>query len=211
MARPEASQAAEEIYAALEPAFTQGDEANDWVALRICMAIVAGKINLLHELLIDDITNLPAWAIVFDPERASEVALPFLSQFSGALLTPEMDAEARRLAIQTPEAFSRGQVKSLEAVTKRRLTGTKTVILTERYSGSPWRIRIETIEAETPEPEQTEADLIRYQKPLGILLFLNTRAVWNWAEVKAEIATYPTWKSVKEAFATWKDFRTHKP
>lgn len=211
MPRPEASQAAEELYSALDPAFTVADEANDWTALKICMAIVAGKLDLLWEYLIDDVTDLPAWSILLDPERCPDEALPWLAQFDGAVLTPEMDAEARRNAIQVPEAFSRGRLASLEAVAKRRLTGTKTILVTERYTGNPWRLRVETIEAETPDPEGTERDIKQLQTPIGIVLFFNTRAIWDWGEVKAEIAKYPTWKSIKEAFAIWKDFRTFKP
>lgn len=211
MPRPEASAAAEEIYAALEPAFTAGDEGRDWISLKICMAITAGKINLLHSYLIDDITNLPNWAIIFDPERCPTEALPYLAQFDGAILTPDMDAAARRAAIQTPEAFSRGRLASLEAVAKRRLTGTKTVVITERYTGDAWRLRVETIEAETPDPDGTVTDILDYQKPIGIKLFFNSRVPWTWGEVKAESATYPTWKSVREAFPTWKAFRTHEP
>src|SRR3954462_4945245 len=97
--RPEASPAAEELYAALDPPFTVGDEQRDWIALKICMAITAGRIDLLHRYLIDDVTNLPAWGIIFDPERCPVEALPYLAQFSGAVLTPEMDEAARRLAI----------------------------------------------------------------------------------------------------------------
>lgn len=211
MPKPDASPAALELYSALEPAFSQGDEDRDWLNLKICMAIVAGKLDLLWDYLIDDEDNLPAWAVVFDPERCPEEALPYLAQFGGAVLTPEMDEEARRKAIQVPEAFSRGRLASLEAVARRRLTGTKACIVTERYTGSAWRVRVETIEAETPEPEETEADIIRYQKPVGILLFFNARAIWDWGEVLAEKATYPTWKSVREAFATWLAFRSHEP
>lgn len=210
MPRPEASPAAEEIYAALEPAFTQGDEDRDWISLKICMAITAGRLDLLHSYLIDDITNLPAWAVIFDPERCPEEALPYLAQFGGAVLTPEMDEAARRAAIQTPEAFSRGRLASLEAVAKRRLTGTKAVVITERYTENAWRLRIETIEAETPDPEGTEADIIAYQKPVGIVLFVNSRVVWDWGEAKASLE-FPTWKSVKEGFATWFDYRTFEP
>jgi len=209
--KPEASPAALELYAALEPAFTRGDEDRDWIQLKVCMALVAGKLDLLWSYLIDDENDLPGWAVLLDPERCPEAALPWLAQFGGAVLTPEMTEEARRKAIQTPEAFSRGRLASLEAVAKRRLTGTKTVLVTERYTGNAWRLRVETLDEETPDPEGTKADILRYQKPIGVLLFLNTRAVWNWGEVKAEKATYPTWKSVKEAFATWKDFRTHEP
>lgn len=211
MSEPSASLAARELYEALEPAFTQGDSERDWVTLKICMAIVAGRIDLLHSYLIDDITNLPAWGVIFDPERCPPEALPFLSQFDGAIFTPEMGGEAQRNAIKVPEAFSRGRLASIEAVAKRRLTGTKSVIVTERYTGNAWRLRVETIEAETPEPEQTKADIITFQKPIGIVLFFNTRVPWTWAEVKAEKSTYPTWTSTNAAFSTWFDFRTYTP
>lgn len=211
MPEPSASLAAREIYEALDPAFTQGDEDRGWVSLKICMAIAAGRIDLLHSYLIDDIGNLPAWGPVFDPETAPVEALPFLSQFSGAILTPEMEEAARRAAIQTPEAFSRGRKASIEAVAKRRLTGTKAVVVTERYTGNAWRLRVETIESETPDPAGTKADIITFQKPIGIVLFFNTRVAWTWGEVLVEKATYPTWASVKAAFPTWFDFRTHEP
>lgn len=210
MPEPEASAAARELYGALEPAFTAGDSERDWISLRICMAICAGRIDLLHELLIDDITNLPAWAKVMDPQSCPETCLPYLAQFSGAILTPEMSEAARRAAIEVPEAFSRGRLASLEAVVKRRLTGTKYVKITERYSLSPWRVRIETLEAETPDPEAVEADIKRYQLPIGIVLFLNTRVNWVWGEAK-ESLEFPTWKAVKEGFATWADYRSFQP
>lgn len=210
MPRPEASPAAEELYAALEPAFTQGDEGRDWISLKICMAIVAGRLDLLHRYLIDDITNLPAWAVIFDPERCPVEALPFLSQFSGAVLTPEMTEAARRAAIQTPEAFSRGRLASLEAVTRRRLTGTKSVIVTERYTANAWRLRVETIEGETPDPAGTKADIIAFQKPIGIVLFFNTRVIWTWGEAKKS-AEFPKWSNVKAGFANWFGYRTREP
>jgi hypothetical protein len=211
MPKPNASPAALEIYEALEPAFSKDDPDRNWLALRMCMALVAGRLDLLHRYLIDDIDNLPAWAILFDPERCPAEALPYLSQFSGAILTPEMDEAARRAAIQVPEAFSRGRPESLRAVARRRLTGTKAVVLTERYTNNAWRLRIETLEAETPDPEGTRADIVAYQKPIGIRLFFNTRAAWTWGEVKAQSANFPDWASVKAAFPSWLAFRTHEP
>lgn len=208
--KPEASPAALEIYSALEPAFTAGDEERDWLTLRICMALVAGRIDLLWEYLVDDENDLPAWAILLDPARCPEAALPWLAQFGGAVLTPEMDEAARRAAIQTPEAFSRGRLASLEAVAKRRLTGTKTVLVEERYTADPWRLRVTTLEEETPDPDGLKADLLRYSKPVGILLFLNTRVAWVWGEAK-ESLEFPTWKTVKEGFATWKSYRSYEP
>lgn len=210
MSRPAASPAAEELYEALAPAFTLGDEDRDWICLKICMALVAGRIDLLHGYLIDDVGDLPQWAIIFDPEKAPAEALPYLAQFDGAVLTPEMDEAARRAAIQTPEAFSRGRLASIEAVAKRRLTGTKTVIVTERYTNNAWRLRIETLEGETPDPEGTVADIVAYQKPIGIVLFFNTRVAWTWGEAKDSLE-YPTWGDVKAGFSSWFEYRTYEP
>lgn len=214
MAKPVASAAALEVYEgleALDSPLTEGAEANDWLSLRICIALTAGRLDLLHEYLIDDVNNLPAWGVLFDPQTAPEAALPYLSQFSGALLTPEMDEAARRAAIQTPEAFSRGRLASLEAVVKRRLTGTKSVQITERYTANAWRLLVETIEAETPEPEATEADILRYQKPIGIVLFFNSHPAWTWEELLAESVLYPDWEAVEAAFATWQELSSHEP
>jgi hypothetical protein len=204
---PAASPAARELYGALEPTFTAGDSERDFVALKICMAICAGRIDLLHELLIDDITNLPAWAKVMDPQSCPEACLPYLAQFSGAILTPEMDEAARRAAIEVPEAFSRGRLASLEAVVKRRLTGTKFVQIDERVGGNAWRVRVTTIEAETPDPEGTEADIKRFQLPVGIVLFMNKVIPWNWKELVEQKAT---WAVVKEEFSTWAELRSHE-
>jgi hypothetical protein len=210
MSKPDASPAALEIYDALSPPFSQGDEDRDWISLKICMAITAGRLDLLHELLIDDVTNLPAWGIVFDPATCPEACLPYLAQFDGAVLTPEMDEAARRAAIQTPEAFSRGRLASLEAVAKRRLTGTKTVLVTERYTLNAWRLLVETLEGETPDPEGTKADIVAYQKPVGIVLFYNERVAWVWGEAKKSLE-FPTWKTVKEGFADWQSYRSYEP
>lgn len=211
MERPVASPAAEELYAALDPALTVYDEANEWIALKLMMALVAGSIDQLHGYLIDDVDDLGQWEPIFDPATCPVEALPYLAQFAGAIIRPNMDTESRRNAIDAPEAFSRGRPASVEAVARRRLTGTQTVILTERYTDNAWRLRIETIEAETPEPAETEREIEEEQKPIGILLFFNTRIAWTWGEVETESATYPTWQSIAEAFDTWEEFYAHEP
>jgi hypothetical protein len=209
--RPEASPAAEELYAALAPVQEAADEASgQWIGLKACMALTAGKIDLLHSYLIDDEQDAPAWAIIFDPLRCPVEALPFLAQFDGAVIRPSMSEEEVRDAIRQPQAFQRGTVAQIEAICKRSLTGTKTVVVTERYTGDPWKLRVETLASETPDQARLKAELIEEAKPIGILLFFNTRVAWTWGEVKAESSTYPTWKKVKELFPTWKDFRTHE-
>lgn len=209
MARPVVSDAAEDLYAALEPAFTQYDEGLDWPALNLCAAFVSGDIDLIYQLVLDSDAG-PGWQILLDPDRCPAAFLPWLAQVVGATLRPDMDEAARRAAIKSPEAFGRGTIEAIEAVAKRRLTGTKTVIVEERYTGLAWRLRIVTLEEETPDPALTESEITAEQKPIGILLYFNRRVNWIWGEVRVEPA-WDTWSEVKAGFASWFAFRTYEP
>lgn len=209
MPKPEASDAALELYAALEPAFTQYDEENEWAALRFCIALVAGDLDLIHELVTETDERVP-WEVLFDPEACPAVCLPYLAQYVGVRITPEMTEPQIRAAIVSPEGFGRGTLLALEAVVKRYLTGSKSVIIEERYSAFPWRLRITTIEEETPDPTALEEAILREQKPIGIRLFFNRRAIWNWGEVRVTPGL-ETWVKVREAYGSWYLLRTHEP
>lgn len=205
--KPEASPAALELYEALSPAFTQYDESTEWATLKTCTALVSANIDLIYEIVTDRASG-PGWQILLDPELCPAVALPYLAQFVGARLTPEMDEATRRAAIANPEGFGRGRPAAIVAVAKRRLTGTKTVLLVEFYTGLAYRMKIVTLEAETPEPEATLADIIREQKPIGIRLFFNSSPDWVWDELVEEQAT---WAAVEGEYATWDAVLTHSP
>lgn len=207
MPAPEASPAALEIYEALSPAFTQYDEDNDWAVLRLLNALTSGVIDQVYSYVTEE-GDRPGWQVILDPDAAPAEVLPWLAQFGGATLRPDMTEEQMRDAIKTPEVFRRGSIDAIKQVAERRLTGTKTVIITERYTGSAWRLLIETLEGETPESDKTEAEIIAEQKPIGILLFFNRRAVWDWLEVRTEKAT---WLKLREDFPTWFDVRTYEP
>lgn len=203
----EVSPAASILYEALDPAFTQYDSENGYAVLRLCQALTVGDLDFIYEIVTDSDLS-PGWQILLDPDRAPVAALPYLAQFAGAILRPDMDEEAQRNAIKSPEAFGRGTLAQLIAVAQRRLTGSKAVVVTERYTGDAWRVRIETLTSETPEPARTEAEVLAEAKPIGILMFFNTRVAWTWLELRAEEAT---WLKVREDFATWHDVRTHEP
>ena len=210
--KPEASDAAVELYEALDPPFTQYDEDNDWAALRFCIALTGSDLDLIHELVtISDDDGVP-WQLLFDPANCPASCLPYLAQYVGARITPDMDEAETRAAIQAPESFLRGTVGAIEALIKRYLTGSKTVIITERYGGFAWRLRVETLAVETPDQAVIEEALRREQKPIGIVLFFNKRSTWTWLEVRTSgTPSSPTWLKARENFATWKDLRVHEP
>lgn len=205
--KPEVSAAALELYEAVEPAFTQVDEDNDWATLNFCAALTSGNIDLIYEIVTDREAG-PGWQILLDPELCPAAALPYLAQFVGARLTPSMSEAEQRAAISNPEGFGRGTPAAIVAVAKRRLTGTKTVLLVEFYAGLAYRMKIVTLESETPEPEATLADILREQKPIGIRLFFNSSPDWVWDELVAE---EPLWDDVVAEYGTWDAVLTHSP
>jgi Phage tail protein (Tail_P2_I) len=199
-------EAASELYAAFDPAFVVQDPANDWPLLRLCIALVTEDLNFIHEIVTDE-GNVPGWQTLFDPDKCPAIALPYLAQYVGARLLPSMTEAEMRAAIKSPVAFGRGTPAQIEAVAKRTLTGTKTVILTERYLGFPWKLRVETLTIETPEPTRTKAEVIAEAKPIGILLSFNEKVVWTWGVAKVA-PTHTPWSDVKTDFATWFAYRT---
>jgi hypothetical protein len=82
------------------------------------------------------------------------------------------------------------------------------VLLVEFYTGLAYRMKIVTLESETPDPDATLRDILREQKPIGLRLFFNASPDWTWAELQEEEAT---WADVKADFASWGAVHTHSP
>lgn len=208
MARPIVSEAAEELYEALEPAFTDGDEDRGWTTLNLCAALVGSGIDQVHFYVIERDDGTPGWGIALDADQAPAEALAWLAQFDGAVLTPQMTEEQRRQAIKVPEGLKRGSIPAIESVSKRRLTGSQTVMIDERYTGAAYRMRIRTLASETPDPARTEEEIRREQKPIGIVLIFEAITTWDWADLRA---AHATWADVIASFDTWEEARTQLP
>lgn len=207
MPAPPVSAAALEVYEGLKPTLTLPDEETGYTTLLLCDALVTGNIDLIYEI-VTYRGETPGWTILLDPDECPAVALPYLAQFVGARLTPDMTEADQRAAIKEPEGFGRGTPAAIVAVAKRRLTGTKTVLLVEFYTGNAYRMKLVTLESETPDPTGTLRDILREQKPIGIRLFFNASPDWTWAELVLEQAT---WADAVEEFASWGAVTTHTP
>lgn len=207
MPAPEASPAALELFEAIGPAFTEPDPDFDYTCLKLCIALTTANIDLIHEI-VSDTDAGPGWQILLDPTRCPAVCLPFLAQFVGVRLKPEMSEAQKRAAIADPEGFEVGSPAAIVSVAKRRLTGIQTVLLVERYTGLAYRMKIVTIESETPDPAATLRDILEEQKPMGIRLFFNASPDWSWTELGEEKAT---WAKVQADFDTWDAVVTNSP
>ncbi len=202
--RPVVSQAAEDLYAGLEP-YAKLD--TEWHLLRWCEIVVQKTLAQIHGYVTDQADGTPGWAIIMDPDGAPPEVLPWLAQFVGVEVTDEMDEAAIRAAIKLPSGFARGTPAALVAAVKPSLTPPQTVLVDERYQDNAWRLRVRTLAVETPDPAATKA-AAKSQKPIGIVLTYAAIVTWDWGDLQGEHAT---WGDVKAAHDTWLDARTQLP
>lgn len=205
MNRPEVSELTEQIYASLG-AFAKLDPANDYHLLRHTEAWARPMLGDLYEI-VRDRDDRPGWAVLFDPDEAPAEALPYLAQFPGATLTESMTEAERRAEIKNPSGWRRGTLPSMIQAIKRALTGSKIVLIEERFNGSAYRIWVRTIEGETPDPAATEAAMLS-QKPVGIVPLYEVVVGLSWNDLEDD---YGTWADVEAAFDDWAEVVSTPP
>lgn len=167
MSRPIVSEAAEQLYAELAPLAT-ADEESGWQLLLFCEAVYGTLIEGTRTLL-SETDEYPNWGLVMDVDRAPAAVLPWLAQFVGVRLTPDLTEAEQREAIRVHAGFQRGTPLAIQAAVARLLTGSKHITFEERSGGNAYRLLIRTYEDETPDPDRVRAAILS-QKPAGIVL-----------------------------------------
>jgi hypothetical protein len=115
---------------------------------------------------------------------------------------------ARLYAAMAPVAWLDGEADwALAKLDGAHLTGSKTVVLQERFGGDAYALAVYTLDTETPNPTQTRADILT-QKPGGIVLTYAHGAPNTYAAVNAGYATYA---AVKTAFSTYSRLAVNQP
>lgn len=172
------------VHERLGPALTADDEATGWTLL----AFLDAGVRPLGE--VDDVVRDTdaglGWARELDPELTSRPA--FLGQFVGATVPAGMsDDDARHLVRDRP-AVRRGSPGALRSAAQQHLTGARRVDLFER-DGSPYRVRVRTYTAQTPDPAAVLRALLE-AKPAGLTLVHEVFAGLPYDERDALFATY---------------------
>jgi len=145
------------------------------------------------------------WSSIVDINRAPSKGLEWLSQMAGVFLPPRAvgqsdasyDAQCRAFIVQA-SGQARGRPASLIAAAQLHLTGTKDVLMQERYTGDPYQLWIATRTAQTPSTTQTLADIMS-QKPAGIVLTYTTLA----GQTFNELLSKGTFQTVFTTYATF--------
>lgn len=174
---------ANNIFGALGP-FADDDASGDLEGL---VEALVGPVETLYEIVGEENQEV-SWSAALDPDRCPSSVLPWLAQWVGVRLDPDMTEAERRAAIKDREGTTRGRPATIRARVERTLTGTRRVIIRERTPG-PYDLYIRTIGTETPDPAVTERAIID-QKPAGIRLDYAAATGITYIDLESDYATY---------------------
>jgi hypothetical protein len=190
------------LYAMLAP-LAQLDEQYGWA-----LAIYINAIGTMYELVEDwvrDTPDGPGWSVLLDVNRCSDDVLPWLAQFAGVRLLPNLTPAEQRARILSTDGFRRGTLAALRGAVIPTLTGLQSLLVRERNhdpADTPnyaYYLTVRTYTSETPDPTATLNALLA-QKPAGIVLDFATLNAQDYATLKL---THTNYAAVKSAYATY--------
>jgi hypothetical protein len=151
------------------------------------------------------------WSVILDITRTADEGIAWLAQLVGVNILPDLDYDTQRMRVATTDGWNRGTPKALAAAAAQYLTGTKRVVMRERFDpgagADPYHLQIFTITSETPDPTQVE-NAIMAQKPAGIILHYSTMAGQDFQEL---IDNYSLFSTVYSSFATFQGVYMAQP
>jgi len=147
------------------------------------------------------------WETALDPTQTPVEALGWLGQFVGVMIETSWTEAESRAAIEHPEGFDRGKTSSLIQAIQRTLTGTKTVLVVERFDGNAGELFVRTRTSETPSEDGTRAEAMR-KKLAGLLL--NYDAV-SGIDFDTLLATTTDFDDVNVTYASFDDVVADNP
>lgn len=203
MAAPDLSRTAESVYDALRP-FQRDDEAEGYRLAEYLQAL-ALLVDEPADLARDADDGTPGWAGLFNPQAVPARYLRYLAMFPGVELPRAMSEAEQRARISSTDGQRRGTVAAMVEAARANLTGSQTIIVTERHGGSRWRLAFATFAAETPDAAAVVA-AIGSQKPAG---YKFTHTVIDAATFDVLRDTHTDFNDVTGTFASFDEIRTN--
>ncbi len=184
--RPQVAPVSEEVYEALT---TWARADRDVWDLLIYVDSMMSSLQPIVDL-VRDTEDHEGWTQLLDINAAPSEALPWLAQFVGVALLHGLSDEAQRRRIQEAAGWQRGSVASIRAAAQQYLTGSRQVEIYER-DGSPWRFRVRTYLAETPNARAVHAAVLAL-KPAGLVFVHEVQAGISIDATLGDIGGYST-------------------
>lgn len=201
MARPVVGTVAEALYARMAPVADQDANLN-WPLLTFVGAICDNYLQDIDDLSSDHTTYV-GWGGILNPDNAPVNALPWLAQLVGVRYNPSLTTAQNITLIKQPIGFQRGSPGAIKAAILPYLSGTKSVVLTERYTGDAYKVLVTTLTGEVADVAGMQAAALA-QKPAGILMTFSAQLGQTYTQLKAAQATYT---AARTAYATYTAMR----
>jgi len=177
----------------------EDDPATGYQLRKLCEAEL-GPYQDIYDL-VRERDDMPApMALFLDPDKCPAKWLPYLAQYVGARLEPQMTEPQRRAEIKQPSSWRRGQPVAIELMAKRGLSGEGWVRIRPR-TPVPGHTYIRVLKAECTEPERLRQLLRSEAVPAWELMDFAAIDGVAYTDVAAG------WKSYEElrgAFPTYK-------
>lgn len=197
---------AQDVLDALAPMLYAEDSTGN--ALTDFITGISQPFELVEEWASDTDTKV-GWSLLLDVDRCPLEALPWLAQIVGLRLNTALSEADQRQQIEDAPNWKRGTPGAMKAAPMPYLTGTKTVIIRERYDGSgndaPYAIQATTYSSETADAVIVEA-AIRSQKAAGLILTYVELSGQDYQTVKDNYATY---QALKDAYVTYQGVKSN--
>lgn len=184
--------------------FAANDANEGYSLLLLTQALTAPFVEV--DDIVRDSDDGVGWSALFDPDRCPVDKLGYLAQFVGVRLLAGLSEAEQRARVKGTDGFKRGSLGAVTAAAKQFLTGTKFVLIKERYDidnptlDSPYYLYIATKPSETPDYAAALAAIIA-QKPAGIILrYTVTGATDSYEGLAAYQVSYQT---VFDGYATY--------
>jgi hypothetical protein len=207
---PELRRLAAWHYQQLQPV-ARGDHLHGYPLAHYCAALWA-PIEDLAELISDQPDGTTGYARAMMVETCPPSLLRWLGQQVGVWVPPGTSPEDARRMIRLTRGWKRGKIPAMVAEVKTTLTGTKSVIVTERYGTLPaaaHTVRLITKTSETPNPTATLAAAKNpAHKRIGLIVDLLVVDGQTWNDARAADPSR-TWDELKidEPTTTWQQAR----
>jgi hypothetical protein len=209
------SESAERLYDQLAPTYFREDEEYGWAGA----IFITGLCRMIDPTaaIMQPQGTRPGYAILACPQELDDEAwLAWIGQFVGVSaqqlkranrpgLSPEEILAVQRGWVEHPIGFQRGGDAAEELVVKSTLSGGKTIFFYPRYNGEPFLLKCVTLTSETPNPQETEEELLAVL-PAWIVLEYETVTGGTYAILEAAGATYA---EIEGFHATYASMEAH--
>lgn len=110
--------------------------------------------------------NRPPWSNLMDIDSVPDEGLTWFGQLVGTVVNPSLTPDQQRQQIRDRVGWQRGTVAAITSSVRNLLTGTQTVIISERDTGA-YHFHISTYNNETPDQNKVLLAIIA-NKPAGV-------------------------------------------